>query len=602
MSFQSKFVWIALLLGAAWLVSACTVHPALRPAQPAVTPADVMDSTAAAADNLRSIVAAQLRVPSEAVAVVAVEAVEWPDACLGAAGPDEMCAQVVTPGYRITLAVAGQEYIYHTDQSAHWSRLVEGPAVDVGAPVIVASVTVDNGACQDVVVGADGIAFGYCGGALMGGKFVSPARRATLAEFMARYAAFETVTDLGTIAFYGSGDSAANDDEKRQLAAWLQRLTMEAASGAAMGGLAWNGPGAMASGDTSKCATLAVGGSAATVFDCAGNARSSDLDGGLLATWLYFQDRFAPFVLDTPTEHLDFTGMGVEADAVWQRALLAWARTQYAQLGTGQVSAAGSTVLAWDLGATDATTASCMHLTVLAWGEVYAETRPCAGGDVESLETGWLTTAEMEQLDTWLSQYAPLYAEQGYVAGAGDQPADAALSAAVDQWAEAVWLRIRSVTTASGVVAACPVPDGDRQLLVMAEDGYCLLYPAAYVAEQTAPGNTSVVLGSLMNHVDPRVGIEVTDGAGRTLTAIGDQLMAGYASGFDVLRGTTKVGGEDALVLDNLPGQDFNRRVAVLHNGRLYSFFFTPLGETDEARAAMAAFYRGILNSFTFLE
>ncbi len=105
-----------------------------------------------------------------------------------------------------------------------------------------------------------------------------------------------------------------------------------------------------------------------------------------------------------------------------------------------------------------------------------------------------------------------------------------------------------------------------------------------------------------MNHTDPRVSIEVSDAQGRTLAEIGDQLVADYAAGFDVVRATATVGGAEALVLDNLPGQDLNRRVAVLHNDRLYSFFFTPLGETDEARAALDAFYQGVLGSFWFLD
>ena len=98
---------------------------------------------------------------------------------------------------------------------------------------------------------------------------------------------------------------------------------------------------------------------------------------------------------------------------------LAWARTQYAELRSGQTSAAGSTVLAWDLGPANDMETSCMHLTVLAWGEAYAELRDCAaGGAVQDVITGWLTTAEMEQLAVWTTDYVPLFAEQGYVAGA----------------------------------------------------------------------------------------------------------------------------------------------------------------------------------------
>jgi hypothetical protein len=629
MLYETRIKWLApMLLLAAWLMAGCVtmLHspaPITTPtadAAPEVDPGTDDAQTQAATEAVRALLAARLQLAVDAVTVVAAEPVVWPDACLGAAGLDELCAQVLTPGYKITLAVDGQQYTYHTDAGAYWLRLVDGPAVDVGEPVIRWQGAVDNGSCQEAVIGASGVAFGYCGGAQFPGKFVSPARAAALNEFAARYAPFSAVTDWGEMTFTGGGSQAATPAEQTQLARWAQRLVMEAASGAALGGLAWSGLEEMGSDDTAQCATLQMSGGEATVWDCAGNFATVKLNGGYLTRWLAMQDQFASFVVETPTATLTFDGMGAEADAIWQQALLAWARTQYAELSSGQASAAGSTVLAWDLGPTNDTETSCMHLTVLAWGEAYAEQRDCAaGGAVQDVTPGWLTTAEMVQLAAWMTDYAPLFAEQGYVAGAAGAStgsADPAPALAdVEQWAANVWLRLRGVSTAQEAAlppaspssageapAACPTPAGDSQLLVNAADGYCLLYPAGYLAEQTAPGATSIVLGSRMNHSDPRVGIEVSDAQGHTLAEIGDQLVADYAPGLAVERGTTTVGGAEALVLDNLPGQDLNRRVAVIQDGRLYSFFFTPLGETDEARAALEAFYQGVLASFRFLD
>jgi hypothetical protein len=47
--------------------------------------------------------------------LVDAEAVLWPDACLDAAEPGEICAQVVTPGYRIIIERGGQRVEYHAD-------------------------------------------------------------------------------------------------------------------------------------------------------------------------------------------------------------------------------------------------------------------------------------------------------------------------------------------------------------------------------------------------------------------------------------------------------------------------------------------------------
>lgn len=59
-----------------------------------------------------------LGVAAEQVKVVSTEAVEWPDSCLGIAMEGVSCAQVVTPGFRVTLDVAGKQVEYRTNQDA----------------------------------------------------------------------------------------------------------------------------------------------------------------------------------------------------------------------------------------------------------------------------------------------------------------------------------------------------------------------------------------------------------------------------------------------------------------------------------------------------
>jgi hypothetical protein len=50
------------------------------------------------------------------VSVIAFEHAEWPDACLGLAEPDEACAAVITPGWRITLRIGSEDHVLHTDE------------------------------------------------------------------------------------------------------------------------------------------------------------------------------------------------------------------------------------------------------------------------------------------------------------------------------------------------------------------------------------------------------------------------------------------------------------------------------------------------------
>ena len=51
----------------------------------------------------------------EAIQVLAIEPVRWPDACLGLRQPGVACTRVSTPGYRIILATGGETIEYRAD-------------------------------------------------------------------------------------------------------------------------------------------------------------------------------------------------------------------------------------------------------------------------------------------------------------------------------------------------------------------------------------------------------------------------------------------------------------------------------------------------------
>jgi hypothetical protein len=58
---------------------------------------------------------------------VSSEPEDWPDACLGAARPGTVCAQVITPGFRIILEHEDQSYEYHADMGTR-AVLLEQPS------------------------------------------------------------------------------------------------------------------------------------------------------------------------------------------------------------------------------------------------------------------------------------------------------------------------------------------------------------------------------------------------------------------------------------------------------------------------------------------
>ncbi len=73
------------------------------------------DAQLPAAQAAIAALATRLNVSAGSITLVSAEATEWPDACLGLASSSEMCAQVITPGYRVVLLADGAQYVYHTN-------------------------------------------------------------------------------------------------------------------------------------------------------------------------------------------------------------------------------------------------------------------------------------------------------------------------------------------------------------------------------------------------------------------------------------------------------------------------------------------------------
>jgi hypothetical protein len=76
----------------------------------------------------------ELGITAADIPIVTAEQVDWPDACLGLAEPGEVCAQVITPGWRVALQVGDQVYELHTDQDATVVRLSPASTVVTATP------------------------------------------------------------------------------------------------------------------------------------------------------------------------------------------------------------------------------------------------------------------------------------------------------------------------------------------------------------------------------------------------------------------------------------------------------------------------------------
>jgi hypothetical protein len=71
-------------------------------------------------------------VPVEEITVVSMEAMDWPDGCLGVQKLGVMCTQAIVPGYIFILEAEGKQYEFHTNREMTVILPVEEPLVDTG--------------------------------------------------------------------------------------------------------------------------------------------------------------------------------------------------------------------------------------------------------------------------------------------------------------------------------------------------------------------------------------------------------------------------------------------------------------------------------------
>jgi hypothetical protein len=130
--------------------------------------------------------------------------------------------------------------------------------------------------------------------------------------------------------------------------------------------------------------------------------------------------------------------------------------------------------------------------------------------------------------------------------------------------------------------------------------GICFSYPQGYTH---LPENDSVeivapdITGSDMKGL---FWLEISDSYNRTAEKIADEDMTS-AAGLNVGRWNVTLGGEQAVVLDGMPGQDLQRRVYVVHQQTLYVLAFMPTrSENKAANGQMEALYGAVTSSWAW--
>lgn len=139
------------------MLAACS-QAAPEPGQPELSPTPPAEDAGAAADAIaaaRAELAERLGVAAAELVLVSSDEMEWPDACLGSAAADEMCAQVVTPGWLVVLRAPGAELLYEvrTDETGSIVRMQQ--TVDGGQELPVAALRAREELAAELGIGLE---------------------------------------------------------------------------------------------------------------------------------------------------------------------------------------------------------------------------------------------------------------------------------------------------------------------------------------------------------------------------------------------------------------------------------------------------------------
>lgn len=160
-----------------------------------------------------------------------------------------------------------------------------------------------------------------------------------------------------------------------------------------------------------------------------------------------------------------------------------------------------------------------------------------------------------------------------------------------------------TVQDASGKisVANCVEAGPGTKQVIYAAQGVCFLYPDNYEVFQVDDGSLTLYVDSLQNTEAPLASIQFKPLNDRSI----QDVVPDYPSDAELAAMsflTIDLGGEMATVMDNLPGQDVNRRVFALHEDRIIDIMIARFGpEYGIVGEQAEALYTTITESFRFI-
>ncbi|MBC7316239.1 MAG: hypothetical protein H5T70_07460 [Chloroflexi bacterium] len=204
--------------------------PAPSPSPPGISPTPTAAQGPVwppAARQVQAAFAQEFGLATEQVTIASVEPATWPNDCLGAALPGEACGNTPSPGYRVTLRVAKEDYVYHVDESGQLIRPAVPPGTVEETPLLIWT-SEDPSGCAMALIGPSEVQFGPCSGLTLH-RPLSSAEKQALQAWVTRYAPFESPTEAGFIQFAGQGTAQPSPEEALKMATWAKALAQVSA-------------------------------------------------------------------------------------------------------------------------------------------------------------------------------------------------------------------------------------------------------------------------------------------------------------------------------------------------------------------------------------
>ncbi len=323
--------------------------------------------------------------PNE-IRVLKIEPIDWPDACLGAAQAGEICAQMLTPGYRLQVEINGKTYELHTNAGSSIRQPATAPSgaeIDPAAEAarlwLMDKLKLDSSAIRVLKVTEQTWPDGCLGIYKPDTKcteIIIPGYQVTLEAHNATY----------EIRTSRDGKNIAMADRKYQ-------LSKPTGGGLERPQLTWRSAEA-------NCGLLQAANDQVAFGPCGGELivatltnpdRIKELDALLKA--------YRPLSAQTSAGEINFYGGGTgSATPLQQRALAEWGQMLFLEVSSKTALPNNGLALTWHRSGGIA--GFCDDLKIYRSGLVARYT--CRSGSPVLQGTQWLTAAQLEQLFGWL--------------------------------------------------------------------------------------------------------------------------------------------------------------------------------------------------------